>query len=56
MKRLDAPRSVRKHGTSWLTTVPREALGPLTQTEQPMVAEWKFDFKSQQWTVQFRAA
>jgi|ETNmetMinimDraft_13_1059891.scaffolds.fasta_scaffold1031963_1 hypothetical protein len=55
MKRLDAPRSVRKHGTSWLTTVPREALGPLTQAND-VVAEWKYDFNSQKWTVRFRLA
>jgi len=54
VKSLDAPRSVRRSGGSWVTTVPREALGPLTQAEG-VVAEWRFDFESQRWTVQFRA-
>jgi hypothetical protein len=54
VKSLDAPRSVRRSGGSWVTTVPREALGPLTQAEG-VVAVWRFDFDSQRWTVMFRA-
>ncbi len=52
MKALDAPRTVSKRGSSWMTSVPREALGALTQADN-VEATWHYDWKVRKWTVRF---